>query len=129
MKSDKLSTFGQRLLEAFGDDVPKGKIAEVLGVKASAVSNYLQDRIPDADKLQAVSDFTNCSIHWLITGEGEKFLNSEKKVNLDDTFREIVRDMIREEIESVEKNRAEIRGENIKNEKEKALKPMLSQKK
>ena len=127
MESEKLSTFGERLIAAFGE-VPKSKIAEVLGVKPSAVTNYLQDRIPDADKLKAISDFTNCSIHWLITGEGEKYLNPEKQVTLDESFRAIMREMIREEIVS-EKNRAAIRGEDVKIEKEKVLKSTPSPKK
>ncbi len=92
-----MTSFGERLLDIFGD-VPKGNIAKVLGVKPSAVTNYLQDRVPDGDKLKRISDFTNCSIHWLITGEGEKYLNSNKQINLDETFRAVVREIIREEL-------------------------------
>ncbi len=72
-----MSSFGERLLEAFGD-VPKGKIAKILGVKPSAVTNYLQDRVPDEEKLRRISDETKCSIHWLLTGEGNKFIETEK---------------------------------------------------
>jgi len=118
MKLVEPSAFGKRLLEIFedaGEKNPKSKIAEVLGVKPSAVTNYLQDRIPDADKLRQISNFTKCSIHWLITGEGEKYINVEKKVNLEETIREVVREIVREEIS----NRAEIPGKNLKNEKEK----------
>ncbi len=72
-----MSSFGERLLEAFGE-VPKSKIAEILGVKPSAVTNYLQNRVPDEEKLRRISDFTKCSIHWLITGEGNKFVDNKK---------------------------------------------------
>ncbi len=92
-----MSTFGKRFLEAFGDK-QKGEIADILGVSAAAVTNYLQGRIPDEEKLRKISDFTNCSIHWLITGEGEKYLNPGRHINLDVTFRELVRELIREEI-------------------------------
>jgi transcriptional regulator with XRE-family HTH domain len=116
MKPEKLSAFGERLLEAFAD-VPKGKIAEVMQVKASAISNYLYGRIPDADKLKRISEFTNCSIHWLITGEGEKLVNSDKPINLDETFREVVREIVSAELDS--RNVARIPAQNVKNEKEK----------
>lgn len=126
MKIVEPAPFGQRLLEVFGELVPKDtvreKIMEVLGVKKSALTNYLQDRIPDTDKLQAISEFTNCSIHWLITGEGEKYLN-QKQINLDDTFRGIVREMIREEMI---KEKVIILSKDVKNEKEKTLKPTSS---
>ena len=98
-QAEKMSAFGERLLEAFGKDFPKSKIAEVMDVKPSAVTNYLQDRIPDAEKLQLISDFTNCSIHWLITGDGEKYLNPGRHVNLDFTFREVVREIVNEELD------------------------------
>ncbi len=132
MKLVEPSLLGSRLLEDFGAPVPKdkirSKIAEVLDVRLFAVTNHLQDRIPDTEKLQPVSAFTNCSIHWLITGEGEKFLNAEKKVNIDDTFRDIVREIVCQEITLVEKNRGETRGEDVKKEKEKVLNPTPSQK-
>jgi len=101
MKSEeKISDFGKRLLEAFGEEIPKGKIAEIMQVDSqSSVTNYLRGRIPDAEKLQLISDFTKCSIHWLITGEGEKYLSPGKYINLDSTFREIVRDIVNEELD------------------------------
>ncbi len=117
MKSEKLSAFGARLLEAFGG-IPKGKIAEVMQVKPSALSNYLAGRIPDADKLKVISDFTHCSIHWLITGEGEKLV--KPSVNLDETIRNVVQEMIDAELES--RNVARIPAENVKHEKEKKKK-------
>ena len=112
MKSDKLSPFGKRLLEAFGE-IRKGKIAEVMQVKPSALSNYLAGRIPDANKLKLISGLTHCSIHWLITGEGEKLV--KPSIDLDATLRNVVQEMIDAELES--RNVARIPAENIKTEK------------
>lgn len=72
----KRSPFGYRLKEAFLA-IPNKEIAKKLGVSNSAVTTYMLGRVPSAEMLTEISRLTDCSIHWLITGEGEKFVNLE----------------------------------------------------
>jgi chromosome partitioning protein len=78
----KRSPFGYRLKEAFRD-IPNKEIAKKLRVSNSAVTTYMLGRIPPAETLVEISRLTNYSIHWLITGEGERLasvgISSDKK--------------------------------------------------
>jgi hypothetical protein len=63
------SDFWERLADAFG--TPEvGKIARKLGVPYQTVKNYSEGRLPSADILVSISDVTQVSIHWLLTGAG-----------------------------------------------------------
>jgi repressor LexA len=79
---DKADTpsFGLRFREAFGG-ISNKEIAERLGVSKSAVTNYIEGRIPSAEMLTKISDLTSCSIHWLITGEGFKVIGPSTALN------------------------------------------------
>lgn len=70
----KRSPFGYRLKEAF-QGIPNKEIAKKLRVSNSAVTTYMLGRIPPAEALVEISRLTGYSIHWLITGEGEKIAN------------------------------------------------------
>lgn len=63
--------FGIRLKEAFGG--ARGtEIAQKLGISDASVSAYLSgDSFPSLDNLKKISELTKCSLHWLLTGEGE----------------------------------------------------------
>jgi repressor LexA len=63
--------FGERLKEAFGN-AGTAEIARRLGITYQAAKNYVEGRIPPAEKLIEISRSTNCSIHWLLTGEGSR---------------------------------------------------------
>lgn len=112
------SAFGQRLKEAF-NDATNGVIGSKLGVSENNVGFYVRGRIPPAETLVRISNVTGCNIHWLLTGNGSKFVVSqiedapaeEPLINrdaLDKLIREIVRDELREtsniggEIEGIE---------------------------
>ncbi len=69
MKKNEQSDFGARLRQAFGD-LPNIEIANKLEVSGPAITNYMAGRIPSADTLVTISRLTNCSLHWLLTGEG-----------------------------------------------------------
>ncbi len=77
-----LSTFGDRLKEAFGT-TEISKIADKLGVTYQAAKNYVDGRWPSAEKLIDISRSTNCSLDWLLTGEGNKQLRVEKVFDLE----------------------------------------------
>lgn len=73
MRIEGKGGFGSRLREAF-NNAKNVDIASKLGVTEAAVRNYIDGRIPSAEMLVAISERTNCSIHWLVTGEGPKHL-------------------------------------------------------
>ncbi|MCB1026128.1 MAG: helix-turn-helix domain-containing protein [Acidobacteria bacterium] len=64
------SQFGKRLKAAFGGATNQ-EIADVLGVSAPAVQNYVSGRVPDGDKLRTIAAVTKCDLHWLLTGDGD----------------------------------------------------------
>ena len=74
VNEEKDSPFGQRLREAFkgvSNTVIFNKLKDKFKLKSkSAITAYMQGRIPNADKLMVISQITNCNLHWLITGEG-----------------------------------------------------------
>lgn len=72
------SDFGKRLIEAFGN-AQKKEIAESMEVTTPAVSAYMAGKYPTADKLIFISEMTGVSIHWLLTGEGEKEIKASGK--------------------------------------------------
>jgi transcriptional regulator with XRE-family HTH domain len=76
------ASFGQRLRIAFGN-AKLAEIARKLGVSEAAVKNYVGGRVPDSDKLIKISTLTNCNLHWLLTGEGPKFLNESEVFDLE----------------------------------------------
>lgn len=86
-------------MSAFGY-VPKSEIASKLGVANSAITNYLQGRIPDAATLEKIADFTNCSIHWLITGKGSRRIVDDRDTALlnVEALKDLIRDVVRDEI-------------------------------
>ena len=71
MKKIELEKFGERLRLAF-EGRNNTKISEILGVSPATVGNYIDGRIPNNETLDDIADFTKCSLHWLLTGEGEK---------------------------------------------------------
>lgn len=74
-KQGIINNFGGRLKEAF-DNKSNAEIARALGVSDSAVTLYMNGRVPSASKLVKISSLTNCNLHWLLTGEGEKNIKS-----------------------------------------------------
>lgn len=77
---DKISPIGKRLMEAFNTD-DKNFIAEKLGFQSpQAIYKVIKgERELDFEKLQNFRNYTKCSIDWLLTGEGEKFINGSKQ--------------------------------------------------
>lgn len=71
-KKNKIDEFGSRLAEACGTSEP-AKIQRSLNISYQAAKNYLHGRLPDARILITIAERTPYSIHWLLTGKGEKF--------------------------------------------------------
>jgi len=71
-RKKELSPFGARLKQAFGGATGRD-IGRKIGYSDTQMSSILagQAEMP-FDKLILVSQLTKCSLHWLITGEGEE---------------------------------------------------------
>lgn len=91
--------FKERLSGLFnGLSVPK--IADKMGVPYSTLMNWVTGRTDfPPDELAKIARLTGGSLTYLLIGEGEKYLNSSKHINLDETFRDIVREIVIEELE------------------------------
>ena len=72
---DKNSAFTARFIEACGTAEPS-KVRQVLNISYQAAKNYLHGRLPQTDVLITIAERTSCSIDWLLTGRGKKFLDA-----------------------------------------------------
>lgn len=94
-------TFAERLIEVCGSS-QTAQIARFLDVSYQAARNYLEGRLPDSIILLRLSERTPYSIHWLLTGKGEKFIEKTEKKDtsvLSDQIRELVRAEVLELVE------------------------------
>jgi len=85
--------FKARFIEVCGTSQPRA-ISKMLGVSYQAAKNYLKGRLPGTNVLLIISEKTSCSIHWLLTGDGEKFIKTRRKKRkpiLTDEMRAFVR--------------------------------------
>ena len=69
------NAFVERFIEVCDSSQP-AEIAQLLNISYQAAKNYLQGRLPDTKVLITISEETSYSIHWLLTGGGEKFVIS-----------------------------------------------------
>lgn len=92
---DENKNFTGRLIEVCGTSEP-AKIQRLLDISYQAAKNYLQGRMPDSNVLITIANRTPYSIHWLLTGEGEKLVAPQQR---DDTplSAHQIRDLVREE--------------------------------
>lgn len=72
------SGFVTRLIEVCGSEQP-AVIARLLKISYQAAKNYLHGRLPEANVLIEISKQTPYSVHWLLTGYGEKFVKNMRK--------------------------------------------------
>ena len=68
------SGFAIRFAEVCGTG-RASKIQRLLNIPYQSAKNYLNGRLPRPEVLMLISDRTGCSIDWLLTGRGKKFLN------------------------------------------------------
>lgn len=89
------NNFVERLIEVCGTSKP-AEMSRLLDVSYQAAKNYLLGRLPDSNVLLTISERTSYSIHWLVTGEGKKFveINEEKNTEI---FTDEMRAFIRSE--------------------------------
>ena len=70
----KTAEFVERFVDACGTSEP-AEIQRLLNLPYQTVKNYLGGRLPKPDKLVLISERTSCSIDWLLTGRGNKYLD------------------------------------------------------
>ncbi len=80
----KKDNYIARFAEVCGTDKP-AEVAGKLQITYNAARNYLQGRMPDSSILIKIAEKTSYSIHWLLTGEGEKIV-SGKSVGTENTI-------------------------------------------
>ena len=71
---NKNSAFTARFIEACGTTEPS-KVRLLLNISYQAAKNYLHGRLPQTEVLIRIAERTSCSIDWLLTGRGKKFLD------------------------------------------------------
>lgn len=76
VKKENIDFVG-RLVEICGSSQP-ADVARILKVSYQAAKNYLNGRMPDSNILLIIAEKTPYSIHWLLTGQGEKFAETGK---------------------------------------------------
>ena len=72
------SEFKDRFIEICGTTQPR-VISKMLGITYQAAKNYLRGRLPDSAVLITISENTPYSIHWLLTGDGARFVRKSRK--------------------------------------------------
>lgn len=72
--NEKLNTFKDRLCLLFGDNAKPRRMAELLDMPITTFNTYwYSDKMPKAETLLKIKQVTNCSIDWLLTGQGEPY--------------------------------------------------------
>jgi len=94
METEKLK-FIERFSEACGTREPS-QVGRLLNISYQAAKNYLHGRLPDSTVLKIIAERTPYSIHWLITGEGNKFVSPETQKDVP-IFTDQIRALIRHE--------------------------------
>ena len=73
------SEFVKRFIEICGTS-EAGEISKKLNISYQAARNYLEGRLPDSYVLINIADKTPYSIHWLLTGNGGKFVDKIENI-------------------------------------------------
>ncbi|MBC7900126.1 MAG: hypothetical protein H7070_08745 [Saprospiraceae bacterium] len=95
MSEAEKKEFIERFIEVCGTSEP-ARIQRLLNISYQAAKNYLLGRYPDTAVLRTIARQTQYSIHWLLTGSGEKIVSAPV---LADTLKDIdqLRALIRQE--------------------------------
>ncbi|HQU85254.1 MAG TPA: helix-turn-helix domain-containing protein [Pyrinomonadaceae bacterium] len=93
LEIEKKNSYVERLVEICGTKQPM-EMAQILDISYQAARNYLRGRLPETEVLLKIAEKTSYSVHWLLTGEGEKFIPKQDNLNtliLSDQMRAFVR--------------------------------------
>lgn len=92
----KNSDFVKRFVEVCDTSQP-ADVARFLNISYQTAKNYLHGRLPDSNVLRIISERTPYSIHWLLTGSGEKFVEADSEKKDADILSDALRAFIRRE--------------------------------
>lgn len=110
------SGFGARFAIVCGTSEPR-RIQRLLNISYQAAKNYLGGRLPESRVLLTIAERTPYSIHWLLTGEGEKFSlppRSEDTLPLARQISELIRQEVQGAVtEALEREGAKSGGRSI----------------
>ncbi|MBC7899622.1 MAG: hypothetical protein H7070_06165 [Saprospiraceae bacterium] len=93
MTETEKNEFIQRFTEVCGTTEP-ADVQRLLNISYQGAKNYLLGRFPDAAVLRTIARKTPYSIHWLLTGKGEKLVSDQPATGTPlaiDQFRALVR--------------------------------------
>lgn len=121
------SAFVRRFTEACGSSEP-ATIARLLNISYQAAKNYLQGRLPGPNILISIAKQTPYSIHWLLTGRGEKFaethlgedadiLTDRMKALIKDECRSVIGELVNVSVEDAQEKVIVLKSEDIKEER------------
>ena len=99
----------------------------MLNISYQAAKNYLQGRLPEAKVLKTISEKTDYSINWLLTGEGEKivkkspdgdtlFLSDQMRAFVRQTCLEVIGEVLSSAENSAQQKTFVLTLDNIKEE-------------
>lgn len=75
MSQTEKEEFIERFIEVCGSTEPVD-VQRLLNISYQGAKNYLLGRLPDPAVLKTIAAKTPYSIHWLLTGKGEKIVSS-----------------------------------------------------
>lgn len=83
-----MSTFGERLSELIeSKNITAYKLFKNTGVPQSTISRLLKDsNTPNRSTITPIAEFLKVNITWLLTGEGERFINESSAITVNDAF-------------------------------------------
>lgn len=90
----KTRQFIDRLVEICETNQP-AELSQRMNISYQAARNYLRGRLPETSVLLMIAEKTSCSIHWLLTGKGEKFISEAENLNtllISDQMKSFVRE-------------------------------------
>ncbi|MBR6027332.1 MAG: helix-turn-helix transcriptional regulator [Neisseriaceae bacterium] len=74
-----MEKFKERLAFLFGENASPTKIARLLQSPLTTINNYwYENKIPKVEMLLKIKQVTNCSIDWLLTGQGDPYLGGNQ---------------------------------------------------
>lgn len=94
----KNSDFAVRFAEVCGSS-EAARVQRLLNISYQAAKNYLNGRLPDPRVLITIAERTPYSIHWLLTGAGEKFSSVQRSQDTPILARQIS-ELIRREVQA-----------------------------
>lgn len=94
-----MSDFKNRLIEAMAlKQVSRYKLSKDCGLSPTTVTNWIAGHtVPDKTKIEIVSKYLEVNTEWLITGNGEKFINKNKE-SISDRIVMLMKNISEEEI-------------------------------